>query len=382
MKSCCTILLIAIAEIFGCTALWAVPATFPAVPIYVWQQPVVGAPDVIAKWRLRCGRSLVFMEAPGTPADPSYPANCQAWGDALDAAGVPFVINPNNTGRDAVAWAAMRSCAGLNQTDEPDRTDYVKPVDCVGAYNIWHAPPISALVWLNIDYSRKSGLQKPAAAWQGATAYATGAGGCDWFGGDLYPISAWGQQNFLGGTPAQVTYRMVLDLRATAAPAKSTYAYCETGAWNPANLANLPAAAKTPTAASFRGMNWAALIAGAKGLAWFPVLDPNIGSNLQPTFDCTSSEIAAEMAVISSQVQQYQDFISRGTWTALPTTAALGTIGATWALNGKVLTATLDTTTNVLTIIPPTVPPIPPTTLPSIDVRELMFDGHLFRRVD
>lgn len=364
------------------------PTTRPSFRVFVWMQSYDDA--TIAKWRSRAGPAICFVESPGSPSSPQYPAYTNAWAKALDAAGVDFIINPNNTGADASVFAKMPHCLSLNQSDEPNRQrsgQTIHPADCVAAATAWHGLPAQAM--LNYDYSRMwpwpglgvnppAPLQAPTPEFNSPATLATGASNTDWLGADLYYYAAWGSQSFLGGESCTVAGRIITDLIALN-PKARTFEWIETGTFGNPQLVNLPPAAQTPTGAQFFAMNWASVIAGAKGVGWFPV-NPNNGNS-----DITTPDIDTAMKTFSGQIATYGDTIALGVRTPLVLSSPL--VGAQWVYNGHGVKAILNTLTYDLSLtdgggITPDPTPTP-TTQPTIIVNvsingSIVIDGKRF----
>jgi len=242
-------------------------------PIGVDQQPTTN----FATWKSR-GVNTVLDVPQGN--------NQAAWDQAALQDGLYEMRSPSSNPASDVG---VKNLIAWDQPDEPDGINSQVPYTTIQSnYTSWRAaweaadpstppPPVyinftSGLNQYNINNPSQNGP-----SW-----YEQYVAGADWITSDNYPVNE--------GDPLSIITTEVNNLRAIAG-GKPVFVFLETGAYDTSN--------KVITASQFNGEFWEAIIAGIRGIWYFPI-------QVTPTFsfDVTPAAVATQMTTDDATVTQ------------------------------------------------------------------------------
>ena len=246
--------------VFGGGSSFSLSTVFP---IGVDQQPT----NLFATWKSRGVNTVVDVPQGNDPV---------AWDQAALSAGLFEMREPSSSPASDVK---VKNLIAWNQPDEPDGINSQVPYATIQSnYTSWRAawqtanpslppPPVYINFTSGLNqFDLKTNESGPA--W-----YEKYVAGADWITSDNYPVNE--------HDPLSIITTEVNNLRNIAG-GKPVFVFLETTAYNTANpLIN---------ANQFNGEFWEAIIAGARGIWYFPL-------QVSPTFafDTTPAAVAAQM---------------------------------------------------------------------------------------
>jgi hypothetical protein len=235
-------------------------------PIGVDQQPTTN----FSLWKSRGVNTVVDVPEGNNQA---------AWDSAALADGLYEMREPSDNPASDVG---IKNLIAWDQPDEPDGIDTQVPYTTIDSdYNSWKAIDPSLPVYINFtggldQYNIKDPSQN------GPSWYEQYVAGADWITSDDYPVN--------DGQPLTIIGTEVAALKAISG-GKPVFVFIETGAYDSSN--------PVITANQFNGEFWQAIIAGVRGIWYFPI-------QVTPTFsfDVTPAAVATQMTADDATVTQ------------------------------------------------------------------------------
>jgi hypothetical protein len=260
-------------------SVMAAPDLTTFFPIGVAQQPT----NKFATWK---GRGI------NTVVDVPQQHLTNLWSAHAAAQGLYMIRGPMPNAADDIGNANLLAWA---HPDEPDRHMNQPPEVMLAEYQNWKSIDPNREVFINFTGGRILLNNPSEGPCQGPICYSNYIQSADWICNDIYPVTGYFSRNTL------YWVGQVIDWLAPLSAGRPQFAYIET---SDQGIPNSTHPGVTP--GEFRAEIWDAIIHGARGIIYFPlVLAPSFN------FDGTPTNVVAEMTAQNAVITSLANVLQR-----------------------------------------------------------------------